>query len=59
MGTPLLLLLSEQEIPMEMDKEDDVEGMDMDAEGVDLEPGVVDVDMDVEVVDKAEEIAML
>ena len=59
MGTPLLLLLPEQGIYMEMDKEEDAEGMDMDAESVDVEPGVVDVDMDVEVVDKSEKIAMM
>ena len=59
MGTPLLLLLPEQGIYMEMDKEEDAEGMDMDAEGVDVEPGVVDVDMDVKVVDKSEKIAMM
>ena len=59
MGTPLLLLLPEQGIYMEMDKEEDAEGMDMDAEGVDVDPGVVDVDMDVKVVDKSEKIAMM
>ena len=59
MGTPLLLLLPEQGIYVDMDKEEDAEGMDIDAEGVDVEPGVVDVDMDVEVVYKSEEIAML
>ena len=35
---------------MDLDKEEDAEGMDVDAEDVDMEPGVVD---------KEDEIAML
>ena len=44
---------------MDMDKEEDAEGMVVDAEDVDIEPGVVYVDVNVEVVDKGDEIAML
>ena len=51
---------------MDMDEEEDAEGMgmdaegaDVDAEGMDVEPGVVDMDMDVEVMGKGEEMAML
>ena len=44
---------------MDMDKEEDAEGMDVDAEDVEMEPGVVYVDVNVEVVDKGHEIAML
>ena len=44
---------------MDMDKEEDAEGMDVDAEDVEMEPDVVYVDVNVGVVDKGDEIAML
>ena len=44
---------------MDMDKQEDAEGMDVDAEDVEMEPGVVYVDVNVAVVDKGDEIAML
>ena len=55
----VVLLMPTYEISMDMDKEEDAEGMHMDAEDVDMEPGVVYVDVNVEVVDKGDEIAML
>ena len=55
----VVLLMPTYEISMDVDKEEDAEGMDVDAEDVDMEPGVVYVDVNVEVVDKGDEIAML